>query len=69
MRSASKKLIAIVKLSARSQLTNDRNLKTALLIEMLETIAKGTKYKADVMDAINDYYKGTAFERKAGKQS
>lgn len=69
MRPASKKLVTIVKLSARSQLTNDRNLKTALLIEMLETIAKGTKYKADVMDAINDYYKGTAFERKEGKES
>ncbi|NGP60117.1 hypothetical protein FLT15_17830 [Paenibacillus thiaminolyticus] len=66
---SSKKLIAIVKLSARSQLTSDRNEKVALLIEMLETIAKGTKYKADVMDAINDYYKGTAFEHKEGKQS
>lgn len=69
MKGASKKLVTIVELSARSQLANDRDVKIALLIEMLETLAKGTKYKADVRDAINDFYKGTSFECKEGKQS
>lgn len=54
----------ILDLSIKSQMEVDKKVKAAYLIGMLKQIAKGTKYEQDVMDAINDYYKNTAFDKR-----
>ncbi|SLJ98330.1 MULTISPECIES: hypothetical protein [unclassified Paenibacillus] len=50
------KLTEVVKLSVRSQLEMRSEEKANRLIEMLELIAKGTKYERDVYEALENYH-------------
>ena len=53
----SPKLISVVKKSVQAQMEFSVEGKATRLIEMLEIIAKRTKYESEVYRALDDYHK------------